>query len=702
MILKRLRLRNYCQHRDLDMSFDVGVTGIFGANGAGKSNLMNAPYSATTNDFSRNPGNKTEHILDDCPEEEPAFIHVDYDLNGPLSIFCGLRPNRYEVTYNGETYTGAKAALPFLASLGLQQPLLDNNVFIKQKGLTELLLAKPSARVEQFSRLCGTRHAEQIWDELGKRSTRLSARAELDNDPRDGLRQQIAEAKKTVHHLRGRTTTLTEQVTALSADSAAFTEILNQYARRQQIADLTDRLSSSVQRSASERSRIVKQLERQRQEFETLSVAVPEQMTKVAEAKASLAFSYQRSKQKAHRFRITSELEDAVSELAKVGSVEDPGPPPTENIALRSELDTLQALLNAATTADGRCPTCAQALPDEKALEKARKRFRAISAEVEDFRKQAAAHKKALYWYNFHLDTKRELTERVANKKIALAGLPEEVEDADIDEEGLKQLVKQHEIASTRLAELQRSAVSLDRELAYCEANLKKDRQALVENQDQLAKIDCSAEKVTRAKERLAELKTAELQLATLQERLSAEKRRGRDLTTQLETAEEIVRKAHERGRFARQLDTLRQMFHRDSLPHDVHSSYWQETVARVNDNLKDFDSPFSITPGEGLELLFRKKNSVRDVGWLSGGEQAVLGIAMQLAIRQTFAKHIQLLVLDEPTDGLDEPNLGRLQTALERLAHVSKQRHQQVILITHEDSLESVFDRTIRLEPPR
>lgn len=95
-----------------------------------------------------------------------------------------------------------------------------------------------------------------------------------------------------------------------------------------------------------------------------------------------------------------------------------------------------------------------------------------------------------------------------------------------------------------------------------------------------------------------------------------------------------------------------------------------------------------SIVEVLGLEdKLHRKPNK------LSGGQQQRVAIARALAAKPA------IILADEPTGNLDSHTsqevIGLLQTT-------SKRFHQTIVMITHNDEIAQIADRTIRIEDGR
>jgi len=75
-----------------------------------------------------------------------------------------------------------------------------------------------------------------------------------------------------------------------------------------------------------------------------------------------------------------------------------------------------------------------------------------------------------------------------------------------------------------------------------------------------------------------------------------------------------------------------------------------------------------------------------------------MLGIAFRFAIYDMFAADLGFMLLDEPTNMLDE---DRVSSVVEVLTSVRRHAHNtgmQLVVITHERELMQAFDHTIQL----
>jgi len=77
----------------------------------------------------------------------------------------------------------------------------------------------------------------------------------------------------------------------------------------------------------------------------------------------------------------------------------------------------------------------------------------------------------------------------------------------------------------------------------------------------------------------------------------------------------------------------------------------------------------------------------------LSGGE------AQRVAVARAIAPAPDLILADEPSGNLDAVAAGRLHSLLSSL---TRERHQTVVLVTHNDTLAAQADRVLRLDDGR
>ena len=95
------------------------------------------------------------------------------------------------------------------------------------------------------------------------------------------------------------------------------------------------------------------------------------------------------------------------------------------------------------------------------------------------------------------------------------------------------------------------------------------------------------------------------------------------------------------------------------------------------------------MDPKEALRLVGLTEREHHFPSQLSGGEQ------QRVAIARAIAKKPDILLCDEPTGALDFPTA---KLVLDVLAHINKELHTLVAVITHNSAIAGMADRVIRL----
>ncbi|MBI1722511.1 MAG: SMC family ATPase [Gemmatimonadetes bacterium] len=157
MRLHRLRLVNFRQHRDTDIEFGPGLTGIIGPNGAGKSTLLEAIAWAI---YGMEAARGTRDSIRWRRAKPRSEVHVELEF--------GLGPHEYRVVrtlYGADLYLDG-APQPIATTLnevssrltrvlGMSRDEFFNTYFTGQKELALMATMKPTERGQFLSRLLG-------------------------------------------------------------------------------------------------------------------------------------------------------------------------------------------------------------------------------------------------------------------------------------------------------------------------------------------------------------------------------------------------------------------------------------------------------------------------------------------------------------------------------------------------------------------
>lgn len=234
--------------------------------------------------------------------------------------------------------------------------------------------------------------------------------------------------------------------------------------------------------------------------------------------------------------------------------------------------------------------------------------------------------------------------------------------------------------------------------------------------------LDTARQKLSKAQARLQELEefTVDLVPADLLERAIADTARRERLMADLAEkqanlgaldgkrdyfASVIARLVLQRSQERAQSEwvaccrAVREAFHVKKLPTLLMQEYAKILNKRIEFYTSAWRAPFRLHMDESLSFVatFPDGKSFA-AARLSGGQRIVASISFRLAMADTFAAKAGLLVLDEPSNYLDQDNIIHLQNVLLHLRSSSYAGGRQIILVTHEQSLSGFFDNSVSL----
>jgi exonuclease SbcC len=179
MLIERVRLVNFRQHEDTDLVLGAGLTGVIGANGAGKTTIVEgiawALYGADaargTRDTIRRRG---------APPRAPVRVELEFAL-GPHRYRVVRTLNNAELFQDGDTASIADSlgavTEKITRLLGMSREEFFNTYFTGQKQLAIIGAMKPVERAQFLSRVLGYDRLQRAQEML--REQRTAARARL-------------------------------------------------------------------------------------------------------------------------------------------------------------------------------------------------------------------------------------------------------------------------------------------------------------------------------------------------------------------------------------------------------------------------------------------------------------------------------------------------------------------------------------------
>ena len=180
MRINRLRLLNFRQHADSDLTFEAGITGIIGPNGVGKSTLLEAmAWALYGGDTAR--GGKDSIRFSRAQPRAQVRVELEFDLGGHrYRVVRGLTIAELYLDGGDQPIANSASAVGDMLQrrLGMTRSEFFNTYFTGQKELAVMSSLTATERAQFLSRVLGYE--------------RLRVAQELADQRRRDLRSEIA------------------------------------------------------------------------------------------------------------------------------------------------------------------------------------------------------------------------------------------------------------------------------------------------------------------------------------------------------------------------------------------------------------------------------------------------------------------------------------------------------------------------------
>ncbi len=231
------------------------------------------------------------------------------------------------------------------------------------------------------------------------------------------------------------------------------------------------------------------------------------------------------------------------------------------------------------------------------------------------------------------------------------------------------------------------------------EENIGNLREEHRRNSGQLSSYGNISEELSTAlreySERQAKLTELRNQIAALKERKDASSTKAEKLKDDISNLEgerarlELLKEAGSK------LDKLRTAFDRNG----IQSLIRKDSSVSINNMTRNYLSSFNfefddVRIDENFDIKVINNGIEEPLDSLSGGERISLAIAVRLAIARYLTGRVSTVIMDEPTNFLDEDRRGNLKDIIQ-YSLKDENMVQQMIMITHHAELTSAADST-------
>lgn len=690
MRIKKVKLENYCQHKNLEVDLTGNVVGIVGRNGSGKSNFVSAINYCVTGEFER----KKDRLI--SMGETTGSIQVDIEINQSLTVtvFRSLKGNKAEVSFSDgrDTVLGADNVNEVLLELlGVDKTTLKNIVFVGQDELGALLYSRDSERERLAQQFFGIDRAVRIERILSDRYNRIHV-PEIRVSP-DSLSESL-ESKRIMLGIEQ--SSLEEKQSKFNPER--LQELIALSASLRNYADQMQSKRSACLRVEDIEAEILSastKLERKLKEADGLSVDTVKTRLSQEIQKASEYGQYQSTKksldqyQTAYRAMLETEppcTQDFINKLTQdIESAERVGSGITFRIGLRQQI--LDGLVNSQFVD---CPIClselslASGIPEiQNALEADHMDMHRV-AHLNELKLRKKNWEQSLSKYVSDLEFMHsKIKDLEASDILQTAPEPAQVEKWQANLSFVEGLFNEIKLLQKYIEEKQ-----IKKDIAQKEASAIPTPPNAPEGVD-ISDIVSEIESLQQIR---SEIKTTESNIDLLTSQISYEQ-------TALAEAERVVQEARESSKIRESISKIRRVFHPDGAPKDLVTRRVQRMEAKINEYLGLLGVAFTIrgTGGFNFEAMFPGQSQPIKITELSGGQKIDLSLAFRFAACESFSSSAGLLVLDEPSVYLDEDTKQHLVEVFERLKDMAEQMRMQFLVVTHERSLLGCFDQLVQ-----
>jgi DNA repair exonuclease SbcCD ATPase subunit len=206
-----------------------------------------------------------------------------------------------------------------------------------------------------------------------------------------------------------------------------------------------------------------------------------------------------------------------------------------------------------------------------------------------------------------------------------------------------------------------------------------------------------SQQDLETAKQQAVALGLARTALAELGQNFGIAKACAEQRTAQVTHLREQLNREAKDASWVSEVRKVRDVLHVTNLPALMMREYARILNIRIEHYLTVWEAPFRMWLADDMSFRVRFEDGMEiDAARLSGGQKIVASASFRLAMSDTFARSVGLLVFDEPSTYLDKDNIQHLQTLLLKLKEMSQHSGRQILVVTHEESLMSFLDHVV------
>lgn len=673
MRLSYLHLQNICQFAEFSYSFSPGITTVLGANGAGKSNLMNVGILGGLFGDWKLIGRKVSQICSwDGFEGQPAQIDLELILRGEevrISRTIAGKNTEHRLWYKGEEISGASQVLSCLEELGIYPNFFVEVCYCPQGAASWYFQTSPQEHRRRLDQVLGLAEAEYIRKQLKEGAIQIKRKIPSFLDP-EQIRQSLNSCEQAISEV----TTQLSQLPTVQGKIAEYNKIVGE------IGEIKGKLSQV------QAVRKLAEIEKKREQIADRLRWVEQIILQYKDKLGTPAVTLEKDLSLWRSLVLEASKQIAQLESNNVNTNRLP-----RLLKLHGAVAGRLRLLKRIIENPHECPTCKY------------KSFSIFNTPINkaQYRKYQRINKRLIEQiFRLAMQEGARIQEEQAEQEQFQAQLAriEEFERKYGDFKKLERLIKRSHFYQFRLPvirhQLQESLNSLSagrtvaetQQVQFTEEELRRQLQEKTQLAEKLRQEADRERKVINRREFL------QGQLKSLQEQ-------KKGIEQSLAKALKLQQKSQHLGVWQERLETLAELFSPQHLP-----SYYRErkllsVIRYANEMLEEMNVTWRVVGAESYWEIKDQRGHLFPASFLSGGQRVLLIMALKFAMMRLFPQRSGLLILDEPFDGLDEENLQALLQQFEQVKSWVGEHGFQLIMSTHHHLVSQLGDHCLVID---
>jgi len=281
-----------------------------------------------------------------------------------------------------------------------------------------------------------------------------------------------------------------------------------------------------------------------------------------------------------------------------------------------------------------------------------------------------------------------ENNEYIKNIELSLNFVPDELEFKKINNlsNRIDDLRKEHE----KLIELKNEKNNLEKSMDDITKKMENINNTIHSLKNDLNKYNGIDEKYNDLNELFENTKRDKIELSTT---IENNNKRIKNNTSEIDNLKDDVNKYNKINNAMKKLNLIRESFDYNGIQSMIRKDSSSAITNSTRKYLLSFNLDFDdLSIDENFDIKISQNSMEQPIDSLSGGEKTALAIALRLSVAEYVLDKISTIIMDEPTNFLDEDRRNNLKDIIQ-YSLKGENLIPQLIIITHHSELTSVAD---------